>query len=821
MRHKPALKYCGVTIELEFPGRFDKQQLIDGSSSHILREALDPLRLNRYAFDIRTRDCKDPYQEGTRVVLLAGDSSLEKIGYRRERINTLRGSPFKDERTGIISIPTYHPQQATDRKNYELTYNPFAAASIGADGSDKEDEDDDESSAKDMGKTARRNFRFWFIQDLRKAVDISRRGLRQNVARYHTNLQPIEILDILRSAGGSGRETLYFDIECERTTGRIVCFAFSFNAKDIYVAPILDHTGQPMYGLSFAANVFRELAAAFSRCTVVAHNGPFDFFITLWRYHIPPPRQDFIYDTFIAQSRIHVDVEKSLGHCGSLWTHQPYHKDEGEVFYGTQEGYNRYLIYNAKDVELTALIHQEQLLTLEKDPGLRDSVMQGCQLIRPLILKSYRGLRLNSDKLCKKIDELNTRATWIINKLLAPLAGGPINPRSSQKVGELLYTKFGLPRSTDPTISLTGKDALYKLALKFPIPILPLIHHSRRSLREAGHLSAKLWRDSHTTCSYVIPGTKTFRLSSRKLLGTFGTNLQNWSKKMRQLVVAGSGYKLVQVDQAGAEALIVAYLAPPGRYRDLFIHKVSPHVYLSLYLFPDVWKAELGYDIRYLYEATIAECKADPRWVEISRCIKASDNNPSSKRYYYFSKQVNHSSNYDVTAPAYAMNMLKKSEGEIWLPIHECDRQLTVYHNLYPEIRAGFQSWVIKCIQTTRTLRNLFGYPRHFYGNVDDVSVRKDAFSWVPQSTVGVITGRADSSLQRRIDADELDFLEVWQNNHDSLLARCRDEDVTQTARVMMEAMNQRMVSPRGEEFAMRSEASVGDNWYDMEAIEV
>lgn len=1127
MRHKPALKYCGVTIELEFPGRFDKQQLIDGSSSYILREALDPLRLNRYAFDIRTRDCKEPYQEGTRVVLLCGDSQLEKLNHRRERINTLRGSPFKDDRTGIISIPTYHPQQATDRKNYELTHNPFAAASIGADGSDKEDEDDDESSAKDMGKTARRNFRFWFIQDLRKAVDISRRGLRQNVARYHTALRPDEILFHLRRAGSAGCETLYFDIECERTTGRIVCFAFSFNAKDIYVAPILDHTGQPMYGLSFAANVFRELAAAFSRCTVVAHNGPFDFFITLWRYHIPPPRQDFIYDTFIAQSRIHVDVEKSLGHCGSLWTHQSYHKDEGEVFYGTPEGYNRYLIYNAKDVELTALIHQEQLLALEKDPGLRDSVTQGCQLIRPLILKSYRGLRLNSDKLCKKIDELNTRATWIISKLLAPLAGGPINPRSSQKVGELLYTKFGLPKSTDPTISLTGKDALYKLALKFPIPILPLIHHSRRSLREAGHLSAKLWRDSHTTCSYVIPGTKTFRLSSRKLLGTFGTNLQNWSKKMRQLVVAGPGYKLVQVDQAGAEALIVAYLAPPGRYRDLFIHKVSPHVYFGLYAFPDVWKAELGYDIKYLYEASIEECKADKRWKEIAKCIKATDNNPPSRRYYYFQKQINHclpagyevltptgwkkiesnpdriahyeqdsgrvyfndviqwnnstydgemisfygkefeqtvtpnhkipycsngdkisvesadyysrnykssslivasvyydggkfhenldllslvlalqadghdsqlcnrwtfrfgkerkvkalrsilttlgipfscdldtdcywkftvvkdhrvykyltsdgnkefklssfleldtaslchvcrdilywdgqdlagesghqsvyrtrsehnadvmytlfklcghgstkrlyqgiysvsqnvrrksrtegvtqkqykgtihcptvngslflvrspngkisvthnSSNYDITAPRFAMNLLEKSEGEVWLPVHECDRLLNIYHNLYPEIRAGFQSWVIKCIQTTRTLRNMFGYPRHFYGNVDDVTVRKDAFSWVPQSTVGVITGRADSSLQRRIDGGELDYLEVWQNNHDSLLARCRDEDVTQTARVMMEAMNQRMVSPRGEEFAMRSEASVGDNWYDMEPIEI
>ena len=818
MRHKPTLRYCGVTIELEYPGRFDKEKLIDGSGAYLLREALDPIKLNRYAFDIRTADCKEPYENGTKVVLLAGDSLLPRLGYHKERINTLRGSPF--ERNGTIFIPTYHPQQASDRRNYEVTLNPFAAAAAGADDSDRENEDDDESSSKDMGKTARRNFRFWFIQDILKAVNISRTGYRKNSAKYHLDLKSRDIINLLQSAGSEGREYLYFDIECERTNGRIICFAFSFNEKDIYVAPIIDPRGGTYFSPSDTANIFRALAVAFRRCIVVAHNGPFDYFITLWRYHIPPPRQDFIYDTFIAQSRIHVDVEKSLGHCISLWTNQPYHKDEGEnPYFGNDESYRKFLTYNAKDVEGTALVHKAQVEYCKNDPGLQASVAQGCQLIRPLLLKSFRGLKLDTDKLCKKIDDLNRRAAWIVEKLLRPLAGCPINPRSPQKVAELLYTKFGLPKSTDPTISLTGKDALYKLALKYPIPTLPLIHHSRRCLRESGHLSAKLWRDSHTTCSYVIPGTKTFRLSSRKLLGTFGTNLQNWSKKMRQLVVAGSGYKLVQVDQAGAEALIVAYLAPAGRYRDLFIHKVSPHVYFGLYAFPDVWKAELGYDIQYLYEASIAECKADKRWTEIAKCIKATDNNPPAKRYYYFQKQINHSSNYDITAPRFAMNLLEKSEGEVWLPVHECERLLQIYHRLYPEIRSGFHSWVIRCITADRVLHNLFGYPRHFYGRVDDVTVRKDAFSWVPQSTVGVITGRADSSLQRRIDSGEIDYLEVWQNNHDSLLARCREEDVKRTAEVMQQAMNQEMISPRGERFSMRSEASVGDNWYDMEEI--
>lgn len=825
IRQKPALRYCGVTIELEYPGRFDTKELIAGPSAYLLSEALGPLKLNRYAFDIRTKDCKEPYCDGTRVIVACGATSLSKVGFPHTRINTLRGTPFTSSvcetlHDGLVYIPTYHPQDATDRKGYELTLNPYAAAALGIDDGDSSNEDDDgDEDVKDMGKTARRNYKFWFIQDITKAVDIARNGYRPNRATYHTSLSIHEILGHLRRAGaGTESSTLYFDIETERTTGRITCFGFSYDAKDIYVVPIIDYRGQSVWRLETSAEIFLALAYAFSRCTVVAHNGSFDLFMTTWRYKIPPPLQDKIYDTMLAQARMHVDVEKSLGHCISQYTHQPYHKDEGFAYPTNITQYERFLLYNAKDVEGTALIHQRQLELLKADPGLAASVEQANALVRPLLLKSLRGLKLDTEKLCKKIDELNSRAGWLIQNVLCKLAGEHINPRSPQKVAELLYTKFNLPKPTDPNISLTGKGTLYKLALKYPIPTLPVIHHTRRCLREAGHLSAKLWRDSHTTCFYAITGTKTFRLSSRKLLSVFGTNLQNWSKKMRALVIAGSGYKLIQVDQSGAEALIVAYIAPTGRYRDLFIHKVSPHVYFGLYAFPQVWKAELGYDITYLYDYSIAECKADKRWSEISKCIKATDNNPSATRYYYFQKQINHSSNYDITAPQFALNLLEKSEGEVSLPVSECDRLLGIYHTLYPEIRGGFHAYVKQQLQT-RVLRNMFGYPRHFYGMVDDKSVIKDAYSWIPQSTVGCITGKADCDLQLRIDRKELDFLEVWQNNHDSLLARCREEDVKRTAEVMQKAMNIQMTNHRGEVFSMRSEASVGDNWYEMEEL--
>lgn len=821
--HPPArgMRYSGITLELEHPGRFDKKQLCDGSSSYVLADATKPLGISRYTLDIRTRAETRPYLPGTKVVVLAGASQLNKLGYNENRINTLRGAPFLVD--GIIYLPTYHPQQAADRKDYEKSFNPYLLARDGSGVGDEDsgEEETDEAAdinVKDIGKTSRRNFRFWFISDISKAYDIAKSGYRPNTVQYKLHQPSAAIIAELHAAGTPGREEFFFDIECERESGRITCFAFSYDEHTIWSVPILNYDKELYYELDATCAIFRALAAAFAQCRrVVLHNAQFDLFILLWRYHIPPPKQRVIYDTMLGQARSNVDIEKSLGHCISLHTHQPYHKDEGAVNPSNAEQYKQYLLYNCKDVEGTALVYRGQQRVAALDAGLAASITQANSLVRPMLLKSFRGLKLDSEQLCQKIDHLNKRGTWITENILAPLAGGPINSKSPQQVADLLYTKFELPKSTDPTISLTGKGALYKLALKYPLPILPFLHQARRSFREAGHLSSKLWRTSHTTCYYAIPGTKTFRLSSRKLLGTFGTNLQNWSKKMRQLVIAGKGFKLIQVDQAGAEALIVAYLAPAGRYRDLFIHKVSPHVYFGLFAFPEVWKAELGYDITYLHNYSIAEVKADPRWSEISRCIKATDNNPPARRYYYFQKQINHSSNYGIGEHKFALNLLEKSEGEVALPVAECARLLGIYHSLYPEIQKGFQAYVLQQLRSFKLLRNLFGYPRRFYGDIEDHSIQKDALSWIAQSTVGCITSLADASLQACIDTGEIDFMEIWQNNHDSLLVRVPETEVRRAIPIIQQAMNIEMVNHRGEKFAMRSEASVGDNWYDME----
>lgn len=180
----------------------------------------------------------------------------------------------------------------------------------------------------------------------------------------------------------------------------------------------------------------------------------------------------------------------------------------------------------------------------------------------------------------------------------------------------------------------------------------------------------------NTTIYHNIP--KTFRRSSRQIFKKWGSNLQNVEKSQRAIYQA-DGYSddlrgrckywletgdhsvftpeeldklrvMLQCDQSGAEALIVAYEAEAADYRQLFIHGVKPHVYVALKLFKNIWSKKckeynlpIGEsDIDILDLTPIPKLKNDPNWSQVDKLIKSSDNWKSSERYYYLAKQTCH-----------------------------------------------------------------------------------------------------------------------------------------------------------------------------------
>jgi hypothetical protein len=297
-----------------------------------------------------------------------------------------------------------------------------------------------------------------------------------------------------------------------------------------------------------------------------------------------------------------------------------------------------------------------------------------------------------------------------------------------------------------------------------------------------------------------ISGTKSFRLAAAQLFG-FGVNAQNSDKSILDMFAAPPGYCIVQVDQAGAEALIVAYLAGPGRYRDLFLNGIKPHTYVALHLFLDKFRGEHPRE-RYWLKSPV-ELKALPEWKELSKTIAAS---PFE---YDSGKKTVHASSYKMGPHTFQESVLKESEGTIILDYAQAKYFLDTFKQLFPEVVA-WQSEIEARIRAERILFNLQGYPRRFESIITDGYLR-DAISWIPQSTVGCITHLAYRRLFDHVRAHNLSW-RLFNNKHDSYAALVPIEEAKPAADTMMQFINQPLVGWDGSNFTMRSEVQVGFN---------
>lgn len=327
----------------------------------------------------------------------------------------------------------------------------------------------------------------------------------------------------------------------------------------------------------------------------------------------------------------------------------------------------------------------------------------------------------------------------------------------------------------------------------------------------------------YNTTLYDHSGTVTYRRSSSAIMLNWreriyaGTNLQNIAKHIRKIYHAKKGYKLGQVDQSGAEALIMAYLCRDGKFRSLFLNKIKPHVFVALHLFSSDWEKRLNQhtldikcNIQEFLNCEIPNLPTLPLWKQLDALIKSSDNWPPEERYYYIAKQVCHSSNYGVGERMFVLNTLEKSEGKIVIEIKKAAQYLAFYHTLFPEIKE-YHREIENQLVKTRILYNLFGFPRNFTEEITPKTL-KEAYAFIPQSTVGCITAIAFTKLQQFIEDNHLQW-DLLADTHDSYLVQAPEDEIMECVKIMKAFMEQPLVSPRGESFQMKAECAIGYNW--------
>jgi len=803
------------------PSRFDTKELLSGHAGQVFKSYLHPLTID--SIDLRTSDNPEPLLPNTKVVLLLGEESLNRHypGGDKLTLNDARGNPVVNQYNNIVYLPSYAPQEAFDFKaEYEA-------------GEDADEESaEGEEDIKGHGTTKRRNWRWWLLNDCKKATRILHRPELCNTTTntLSVKLYP-DINEVIAELHSKSGESLYLDIEtAKRQT--LTCVGFNFSSSNkIFVVPWKRYNNQLMYDEKLCRRFIQALAVAMGRNEVVCHNASYDLLVLCWKYKIPLPRK--VFDTMLAWHRCYPEVEKSLGHLISYFLYRAFHKNDGvyEPHNPVQEEqlYN----YNAKDIITMREIHGEIKQELVKCKAV-ESANWANRMVRAYLTATLRGIKTNTKEYCERYDMLELKRVQV-NRCVKIITGRPdMNVRSWQQKQKYLYEdlKLHCPDDKAPTASKT----LLKLLTKKTVPSIKLMLLSTRTSKLASSMKFRLWPDmlsgqyDRFTCGYNIAGTDSFRLGSRAIfkykrgdgdakLG-YGTNLQNQKKEQRTLVKPDFGLKLGQVDQAGAEALIVAYLCRAGRFRSLFTNGIKSHVFVGLHVFKDAWRRRISNPsiIDVLCTLNPPELKAHPDFKQVEKLIKESDNWPAKERYYFIAKMICHASNYGMKFPTFQINVLEKSDGAVELSIPQCREFLELYHRLFPEIEQWHAETRDELIRT-RILYNLFGEPRRFNDHFGD-NLWKSAYAFKPQSTVGQITNYAFTELQELCDMGGTEefpirewYFSLLQNNHDSILFQFKPEFEQQVCKMVTGHIERALMSPRGEAFRMKSECQTGYNW--------
>lgn len=572
---------------------------------------------------------------------------------------------------------------------------------------------------------------------------------------------------------------LSIDIECyykEDSGWALSCVGFSDRANRAMVLPWSNATNR---------NIIKTLC----ECPIpkVMQNGTFDSTV-LATYGINIA--NFAWDTMIAHHELYAEcagggdemsalagkkrqsaIAKGLGFQTSIYTKEPFYKDDGKLWTETND-LKQFWTYNARDAAVTREIRDVQEVEL-KDFGTYDSFLASMQLVAPLMSATAAGILIDP-KVRATLQAKYEGEVDNLQRFLDAQAGRPINVKSSKDVPDLLYNILKLPpqrkRGTDRTTA--DKDAIHTLAGKHNHPALHTILaiRERRDLLER-YIQAPIDADGRIRCSFDITGTRSGRLASRKSIYGSGTNLQTIPEELRCMFIPSPGKVFIYRDYSQAEARVVAYLARCEGLIELFS---DPN--------RDIHKENAAR----IFGKPVAEVTKTER---------------------YLAKRVVHASNYGMEAKRLVeiVNQDAILTG-VRITEHEAADLLTRYFAIYPEIKEVFWSDVRNNIQRTRTLSNPFGRKRTFYGRYDDKLVR-DAYSWIPQSTIGDLGRRAVVAIHNNIPECQL-----LMNVHDSILVECLPQDVGLVTRQMATLM-EIPITIHGRKFLVPTDCKVGYNW--------
>lgn len=575
--------------------------------------------------------------------------------------------------------------------------------------------------------------------------------------------QVIETLKLIES-----KPLVAFDIETQQN--QITCIGFSWSKEDAICVPIF-FSGSSHWSSAHELGVIKAIRELLTNPNVkfIAQNAQFDMTIIkdLWGIEVV----NLYLDTMVAFHCLYPELRKGLDLISSIYTKRPYYK--GMV--GKHDPPTVLWKYNCYDTVVTYESAVEIVKEMEEFGVDKFYFEHSHKLIKPLMELQRRGIRIDLEARNKLKTELQKNKEEM-QKQLDEIVGHPLNVSSPKQMKEYLYTECGYRKkiSRKTGNETADEETIKELAVKHDNPALALV----LGIRQVGKLlstyvETQIDKDERIRCSYVITGTDTGRLSSRKSIYGSGTNLQNIPRGelIRSLFIPDSGNIFINADLSQAEARVVAFLAKERRLQTIFANPDG-----------DVHKKNASF----IFNKKVEDVSDEERQL---------------------AKTLVHAANYCIGIKKFAKH-IKGTESR-------ARELLNQYYTMYPCIKLWHRE-TEEQLRKTRILRTPLGRKRMFFGRWEDDLIRA-AIAYVPQSTVSDIL---NIGLVKAYHALPVGW-EILMQVHDSVLIQCPKETEHMHLYKFIKHFFEFPVDINGESLIIPVDIKWGENWGIMKKLSI
>jgi len=564
-----------------------------------------------------------------------------------------------------------------------------------------------------------------------------------------------------------------------------VCVGFAFNRNHAISIPLLRNIGGSNLcdmGDNELDECWRMIDEQLRRIKIIGHNYMYDDYkLSLIGFESPNVYSDTLIKTRVIFPEL---PDKRLCVVSSLWTREPYYKDDGKEFKLGKIKFDSFLKYNARDCAVEYEVdeaQEEDLLKLQETykVPLYDYYYNYMMKKHKFYLKlQMTGKRVDHARQ-KELKIKYTQMQEETHNRLIERIGQDVNVKSYPQMFELLYKimKFKIrkrdPTSEDSIVALLGqtKDKAKKEILN------DVLEERRIRDQKSRQISFSPDYDGRCKSAYNISATETCRSSTGilkkplrpKKIGLADHTISahgRLAKDIKSMFIADEGKVIIQVDASQAEARVVAVLSEDYELLAAFDH-IDIHRRTAGLMFGYTQKLHLETDFSH----------------------PIVDKLPKDGPERFTGKKIRHAGNYDMKKRRLMTEFNTDAHKfEIPMDISEwrAGQMLDLFHAASPKIKNIFHRDIKDAIDSSRVLIDPMGGVRIFNGRMDD-SLYQEAYANIPQRTVAHLVQGAGLKIDEELNGDSSI---LWaEEKHDALYLQAPANNWEVYARLMKKHM--------------------------------